>query len=331
MGAAEVIVALIQVIGALFASFYYFLEDLVLSLIPRRFRRKDVEGDIVLVTGGGSGLGRLMCLKLAARGAKIVTWDVNAGGNEETVKEVRANGGECHAYTVDLCNRNAIYAAAVKVKEEVGKVDILINNAGIVTGKNFLESADELVLRTFDVNVMSHFWTVKAFLPAMMASNKGHIVTIASLAGLAGVNKLVDYCASKFAAVGFDESLKLELLVGGYTGVKTTIICPYYINTGMFDGVKSKLIPILKPEYVASEAVDGILLNTPMVILPSMCRYLISLKLILPFKGGYLLYRACGGHMTMEDFKGRTKEEMSLIKKNGALGKHMMSTQNPDV
>ncbi|XP_066940073.1 short-chain dehydrogenase/reductase family 16C member 6-like isoform X2 [Macrobrachium rosenbergii] len=308
MGFSEVIVSVVQLIGAMFASIYFALECLVLSLIPRRFRRKDVEGDIVLITGGGSGIGRLMCLKLAARGAKIVTWDVNSAGNDETVKAVKASGGECVAYTVDLCNRNAIYAAAAKVKEEVGKVDILVNNAGIVSGKNFLEVPDHHVERTFNVNVLSHFWTVKAFLPDMMASNKGHVVTVASLAGLAGVNKLVDYCASKFAAVGFDESLKLELMVGGYTGVKTTVICPYYINTGMFDGVRSKLIPILKPEYVASEAVDGILLNTPMVILPGFCRLLIILKLILPMKALIILGNLSGITCAMDDFVGRKKD-----------------------
>ncbi|XP_068236727.1 epidermal retinol dehydrogenase 2-like [Palaemon carinicauda] len=161
----------------------------------------------------------------------------------------------------------------------------------------------------------------------MMASNKGHVVTVASLAGLAGVNKLVDYCASKFAAVGFDESLKLELMVNGYNGVNTTAICPYYINTGMFDGVRSKLIPILSPEYVASEAVDGILLNKQMVILPGFCRLLIILKLILPLKGGYMMYKACGGHMTMEDFKGRPVQNGT----NGHIKKEMMAAQTPNV
>ncbi|KAK7062983.1 hypothetical protein SK128_027694, partial [Halocaridina rubra] len=187
-------------------------------------------------------------------------------------------------------------------------VDILINNAGIVTGKNFLQASDQLVERTFSVNIMSHFWTVKAFLPDMINANKGHVVTVASLAGLAGVNKLVDYCASKFAAVGFDESLKLELMVEGHNGVKTTAICPYYINTGMFDGVKSKLISILDPEYVASEAVDGILLNTPVVILPSFCQFLIILKHILPEKGLLLMGKASGINTAMDDFSGRKKD-----------------------
>ncbi|KAK8754020.1 hypothetical protein OTU49_008127 [Cherax quadricarinatus] len=300
---------LLGVLGALLASIYYALESLFKTLVPRKFRRKVIEGQLALVTGGGSGIGRLLCLKLAARGARIVTWDVNTVGNEETVQQVTAAGGECHAYTVDLCDRKAIYAAAAKVKQDVGKVDILVNNAGIVTGKSFLHVPDDLIQKTMDVNIMSHFWTTKSFLGDMLSSNKGHIVTISSLAGMSGVNKLADYCASKFAAVGFDESLRLELMVDGYTGVKTTVVCPYFISTGMFDGVKSKLIPILKPEFVASETVDGILLNTDIVILPSFCRCLIILKYFLPKKAFFIFGKATGITSSMDEFLGRRKND----------------------
>ncbi|KAG7154226.1 Epidermal retinol dehydrogenase 2-like 5 [Homarus americanus] len=208
---------------------------------------------------------------------------VMCAGNEETAKLVVAAGGEGHAYSVDLCDRHAIYATATKVKQEVGKVDILVNNAGIVTGRNFIDAPDHLIQKTFDVNIMSHFWTTKAFLGDMLASNRGHVVE-------------------------------------GYTGVKTTAVCPYYISTGMFDGVKSKVIPILKPEYVASEIVDGILLNTPIVVLPPFCKYLVLLKYLLPAKGSYQLYKACGGHLTMDDFRGRTVED-GPCKMNGAQEK----------
>lgn len=309
MDVLEMLAMLGMAVLALISSVFYGISNLLYSLVPKKFRVKNIEGQVVLVTGGGSGIGRLLCVKLAKRGARIVTWDVNEAGNEETMTQVRAAGGQCYIYTVDLSDRHAVYAAATKVKQEVGKVDILINNAGIVTGKNFMEAPDELIQKTFDVNILSHFWTTKAFLGDMISSNKGHIVTIASVAGLAGVNKLADYCASKFAAVGFDESLRLELKVGGYTGVKTTAICPYYINTGMFEGVKSKLIPILSPEYVSDEIVDAILLDYYDLVLPRFCRYLILLKYILPFDGAYKLYKACGGHLTMSEFQGRSKPE----------------------
>lgn len=299
---------LLMALLALISSLIMGIKNLIISFVPKRFRRKDIEGQVALVTGGGSGIGRLLCLKLAARGARIVTWDINKAGNDETRAQVTRAGGQCYTYTVDLCDRHAVYAAAAKVKQEVGKVDILINNAGIVTGKNFMEASDELIQKTFDVNIMSHFWTTKAFLGEMMASNKGHIVTVASIAGLAGVNKLADYCASKFAAVGFDESLRLELKVGGYTGVKTTAICPYYINTGMFEGVQSKLIPILNPEFVTDEIVDAILLDCYDLVLPRYTRYLVLLKYFLPNWLLVFFGNAMGITCSMDEFVGRRKQ-----------------------
>merc|ERR1712241_1440270 len=159
------------------------------------------------------------------------------------------------AYTVDITDRQKIYAAADEVKQDVGKVSILINNAGIVSGSTVLNTPDEKTIRTFDVNVLAHFWTMKVFIPDMINNKKGHIVNVASLAGYSGSNKLVDYCSSKFAALGIDDALKVELMAQGQDYIKTTVVYPYYISTGMFAGVNSKIIPILEPERVADEAV----------------------------------------------------------------------------
>ncbi|CAL4067946.1 unnamed protein product, partial [Meganyctiphanes norvegica] len=301
--------SLLATIGALLFSMYYILENLVLALIPNKFLMKDITGDIVLCTGGGSGIGRLMCLKLAKKGAKIVTWDVNAEGNAETARQIKEAGGVCHAYTVDLCDRQAIYKCATTVKQEVGKVDILINNAGIVTGRNFKDSPDELIQRTFDVNIMSHFWTTKSFINEMMSSNKGHIVTVASVAGYSGVNKLADYCSSKFAAVGFDESLRLEMMVK-YRRLLALFVMPFYDFGKMYDDLKlSMLLPILEPEYVAQSSVDGILTNKVEVLLPGTLRILLILKVILPEKALFILGRATGITCSMDEFKGRKKTQ----------------------
>ncbi|GFT55542.1 hypothetical protein TNCV_3320561 [Trichonephila clavipes] len=120
--------------------------------------------------------------------------------------------------------------------------------------------------------------TCKAFLPDMMAENKGHIVSIASLAGIAGATRLTDYCASKFAAVGFEESLRLELYDEGYTGIHSTVVCPFFINTGMFDGANSGIFAMLEPEYVADEIVASVLVNKEVVIIPSYFLILVILK-----------------------------------------------------
>ena len=154
---------------------------------------------------------------------------------------IKNNGGTAYAYTVDLCSREKIYEAAKQLKQEVGSVKILVNNAGIVSGSTVLDTPDEKIIRTFDVNVLAHFWTMKAFMPDMINNKKGHIVNVASLAGYSGSNKLVDYCSSKFAALGIDDALKVELMAQGHDYIKTTVVCPYYISTGMFAGVNSKV------------------------------------------------------------------------------------------
>jgi all-trans-retinol dehydrogenase (NAD+) len=108
--------------------------------------------------------------------------------------------------------------------------------------------------RTFKVNTVSHLWTIREFLPAMKANKRGHIITIASMAGICGVAGLSDYCASKFGAVAIDSAVRLELRKSGdHAGVKTTCICPYFINTGMFDGAKAAFpMYILDQENVAN-------------------------------------------------------------------------------
>ncbi|XP_042318841.1 epidermal retinol dehydrogenase 2-like [Sceloporus undulatus] len=288
---------------------YFTLEAVVLLFIP--VRKKNVVGEIVLITGAGSGIGRLMALKFARLGATLVLWDINLEGNKETAKLARKIGAErVHDYICDCSKRKEIYGTADQVKKEVGDVSILINNAGIVTGKKFLDCPDLLIEKTIEVNTMAHFWTVKAFLPAMVASNHGHVVTIASSAGLIGVTGLADYCASKFAAVGFAESLAVELLSMGKTGVKSTIVCPYFINTGMFDGCQTKwphVLPILDAEYAAEKIVSAVLRDQIYVYMPRSIYFFSALKSILSAKLFFLAGDYVGAFHFMDKFRGRTK------------------------
>ncbi|XP_037659399.1 epidermal retinol dehydrogenase 2 isoform X2 [Choloepus didactylus] len=219
-------------------SLLSLLESLLFTIIPRP--RKNVAGEIVLITGAGGGLGRLLALKFASLGSVLVLWDINEDQNEETCKLVQEAGAtRVYAYTCDCSRKEDVYSVASQVKKEVGDVSILINNAGVVTGKSFLNCPDDLMEKSFDVNFKAHLWTYKAFLPAMIANNHGHLVCISSSAGLIGVNKLADYCASKFAACGFAESVLAETVAQKQNGIKTTIVCPFFIKTEMFTGVST--------------------------------------------------------------------------------------------
>ncbi|GMR44879.1 hypothetical protein PMAYCL1PPCAC_15074, partial [Pristionchus mayeri] len=271
--------------------------------------KKDVRGEICLITGAGSGLGRLMAIEFAKRGCILVLWDVNTAGNSET-KAIIGEGGETvHTYTVDLSKREQINEAAARVAREVGKVGILINNAGVVTGKRLVDSPDEWIERTMAVNTSACIYTTKNFVGGMIERNHGHIVTIASMAGKIGLSGIVDYTASKFGAVGFHESLVAELRHVGADGVKATLVCPYVINTGMFAGFENKspgIVPTLEPEYVVDRIVEAVLTNQAELQMPKIAYLMMGLVNILPSEAKHALFEYLGQYDGMDTFKGRT-------------------------
>jgi all-trans-retinol dehydrogenase (NAD+) len=264
-------------------------------------------GTTVLITGAASGIGRLMALECATRGAKVVLWDRDAAGLERMKGEVAARGAHAHCHQVDLADREAIKAAAQRALAEVGTITVLVNNAGVVTGRSLTEASDEDIERTFQVNALASFLTARAFLPRMIAAGDGHVVTISSAGGIAGTARLVDYCASKFAAFGFDESLRLELRRTG-APVRTTVVCPYYVGTGMFEGVASRfpwLLPILDPEVVARRIVRAIERDEARLIMPWFV-YVTFLARLLPVSAYDWLADFFGISRSMDRFKGRT-------------------------
>uniref|UniRef100_A0A8C2FFL9 Uncharacterized protein n=1 Tax=Cyprinus carpio TaxID=7962 RepID=A0A8C2FFL9_CYPCA len=180
---------LLETLRLIVLTIYYHMEAFIKLIVPQR--KKDVSGEIVLITGAGSGIGRLMALEFAPLDVSLVLWDINVDGLKETAKQVKEKGpSRVHYYQCDCSDREVVYQVADQVSREIGDVTILINNAGIVSGKRFMDTPDALVEKTLRVNAMSHFWTYKAFLPAMTDKNHGHLVSVASSAGLIGVNGL---------------------------------------------------------------------------------------------------------------------------------------------
>ncbi|KAM8939716.1 17-beta-hydroxysteroid dehydrogenase 13-like [Pelodytes ibericus] len=261
-------------------AIYSYLESFVKLFIP--LKRKSVSGEIVLITGSGHGMGQLTAYEFAKRQSILVLWDINKHGVEETAEECRKLGAQAHAFVVDCSKRQDIYSNAERVKREIGDVDILINNAGVVFGTEFLQLQDHQIEKIFDVNILAHFWTTKCFLPSMMKKNQGHIVTVASIAGHVGICYLVDYCATKFGAVGFHECLTTELKDLGKDGIKTSCLCPVFVNTGFVQNPSTRLWPVLKPEDVVKCLIDGILTNKKMIIVPSSVKYFLLLQNFLP-------------------------------------------------
>ncbi|XP_004463992.1 estradiol 17-beta-dehydrogenase 11 [Dasypus novemcinctus] len=258
----------------------FLFESLVKCFIPKK--KKSVTGEIVLITGAGHGIGRLTAIEFAKLKSRLVLWDINKHGIEDTAAECKRLGAKVHTFVVDCSNREDIYSTAKKVKTEVGDVSILVNNAGVVYTADFFSTQDPQIEKTFEVNVLAHFWTSKAFLPAMMKNNHGHIVTVASAAGHTAVPFLLAYCSSKFAAVGFHRALTEELAALGRTGVKTTCLCPNFINTGFIKNPSTNLGPTLEPEHVVEELMNGILTERKMIFVPSIIHLLILMEKMLP-------------------------------------------------
>ncbi|HAM45271.1 MAG TPA: short-chain dehydrogenase [Propionibacteriaceae bacterium] len=253
-------------------------------------------GSTVLVTGGGSGLGRELCTQASARGAKVIVWDRDPEAARQTAESCGGSWAQ-----VDVTDADAVSAAATELS-----VDILINNAGVVTGKPLLEASENQIRRTFEVNTLAGFWTSRALLPGMLTRDRGMIVTIASAAGLVGVAKQTDYSASKWGAVGFTESLRAELRSQG-SRVRTLVVAPYYISTGMFEGVTTRfplLLPIMEPAAVARKVLNAIESGRQQLVLPPMVRLVPPLR-ILPPVAFDLVLDLVGINHTMDGFIGR--------------------------
>ncbi|CAN9512038.1 unnamed protein product [Ophioblennius macclurei] len=285
----------------------YFILRNSLRIVMRP-RTKPIDGELVLITGAGGGLGRLFAQEFTKHGAEVVLWDINSSSNEQTAKLVREMGGKAHAYTVDVTNRDEVYRHAELVRKDVGRdVTMLINNAGVVAGQRMMDCPDDMMERTMKVNCHALFWTVKAFLPHMKAQNHGHIVTIASVLGLFSTACVEDYCASKFAAVGFHESLAHELLAEEIEGVKTTLVCPYIVDTGMFEGCKIReevelILPPLEPQYCVEQAMNAILIDQPLVCIPRLTYLPVISRALLPWESNVVAYRFMGSDKCMYPF-----------------------------
>lgn len=269
---------------------------------------KNVENKVILITGGGNGIGRIIACDLAAKGAIIVSWDIKEEWNLETQSLVEKVGGTFKPYTVNVSDKKSVAQNAEKVLVDVGPVDILINNAGVVSGRLFTDLTEDNIRRTFEVNVLAHFWTLQAFLPSMILRGHGHIVSVASIAGFVGASSLSDYCSSKFAAVGLHESLVNELFSQGHSGINTTLVCPFHIKTGLFDGMKSRFIPSLEPDYVAKRVVKAILTNQRQVMIGREMYLLPYLKSFMPVDAITPLFKFMGDDQAMTNFVGHSNK-----------------------
>lgn len=218
-----------------------------------------LEGKTAVVTGGAMGIGLATAKRLLASGVSVSVWDINHQALAQALKELKPLG-PAHGCICDVTKKTQVTKSARQAVKDLGRVDILINNAGYVAGGDFLDVPDDKLIKTIDVNLTSMIHTTKAFLPAMYERDCGHIVNISSAAGTLGVPNLAMYCAVKWAVWGLTESLRHEAKNRRKKGVRFSSIHPGYIKTGMFQGARigglgGLLVPQIKNHDVIAKAI----------------------------------------------------------------------------
>ncbi|KGD61753.1 short-chain dehydrogenase/reductase SDR [Alcanivorax jadensis T9] len=237
----------------------------------------------ILITGAGAGIGALMAEEFAKQGAEVIVTARRISAAREVTDRIKAAGGKAHPYVLDVSKIASIAKFRAKLHAEVGPITGLINNAGVVFGGEFEQVSLEQHLNTFRINTEGLMATSHAFIEDLIQSKEGYLVNIASASAFVGLPYGSTYAASKWAVVGFSESIRLELDVRKIKHVHVTTVCPSYISTGMFDGVKTPMFtPMLTPGKVVNSIIRGMQKKDSFVIEPPIAKSTELLKAVLP-------------------------------------------------
>jgi all-trans-retinol dehydrogenase (NAD+) len=219
---------------------------------------------------------------------------------------MRAAGHAVDGLKIDITDVTAVREAARVMAHRGIGIDILVNNAGIIVGRDFAAHSHDDIDRTMAINSVAPMHITAALLGGMLARRRGHVVNIASAAGMVANPGMSVYCGSKWAMLGWSDSLRLEM-ERGRTGVHVTTVVPYYIDTGMFAGVRSRILPLLKPERVAGAIVAAIQHDRVMLRLPALLDLLPFVRGILPLRLFDKVAGWFGVYDSMRTFKGRAR------------------------
>lgn len=276
-----------------------------------------IAGSTALVTGGASGIGLLMGRMLLEQGAaRVIIWDASAA-NIEAARAVLNPSRAVEFEEIDVSDTANVLAAAGRLEAAGAQIDLLFNNAGIVVGKPFLEHDHADIDRTLAINTGALMHLTRALLPGMVRRGRGHVINIASAASLVSNPNMSVYAASKWAVTGWSDSLRQELERAD-TGVRVTTVLPYYIHTGMFEGVRSRLIPILQPEDVARRILRAVERDAVFLHMPTIIRFLPLLRGLLPTRAlDFVLNRIFGVARSMDGFRGRSVQEKEVGEAGG--------------
>jgi all-trans-retinol dehydrogenase (NAD+) len=266
----------------------------------------------VLITGGAQGIGFEMAIKFAERGADIVIADINEERLVEAVASLEERTSVATGFQVDVTNPASVAAMRARIAAEVGPIDVLVNNAGVVFGGPFAKTSLDDHFKTYEVNVLGLVAMTHAFLDDLIARPEAHLVHIASASGFIGLPYGSTYASSKWAVIGFGESIRAELNLLGHKHVHHTIVCPSYIGTGMFKGAAApKTTSILEPAYLAEKVVQAVEHNKVHVLEPFMVKLTPLLRDLLPTGLYDKMSHLFGADTSMAQWRGRGPDEQA--------------------
>lgn len=264
-----------------------------------------ISGNSVLITGGCSGIGKIMGRMALEKGAShLIIWDINQEALKKTTEEF-SSLGTVYGFRADISDPASVDAAYAATKSVCPKIDILINCAGIITNnKVFADQTDTDIIRTIDINTKGAMFVTLRVLKDMQANGKGHICNITSSAGMLALPRMALYSASKWAAIGWSESLWLELH-RAKSPVTVTTIAPYFINTGMFAGIHS-FFKIQDPEVVARKTLKAVEKDKRYKGIPFTEHFIRLMQGLLPHAIFDPIFGdVCGLYTVMDHYTGR--------------------------
>uniref|UniRef100_A0A1B6CEX8 Short-chain dehydrogenase/reductase 3 n=1 Tax=Clastoptera arizonana TaxID=38151 RepID=A0A1B6CEX8_9HEMI len=238
---------------------------------------------VALVTGAGRGLGRGLAIRLAEEGCKVACVDISEVNVVETARIINLKGLTALSYNANVALPEDIRVLSSRIEKDLGPVDVLVNNAAIITSHRLTELEDEAIHAIISVNFISHFWMIRTFLPSMKERNSGHIVAISSMSAFGGLSNTSTYTSCKWALTGLMECVREELREIKNNAIKVTTVFPYFINTSADYTSSWKIsLPERTIEEVVDETVRGIKQEKRTVNIPEHLYYLLHLLRFLP-------------------------------------------------
>ena len=284
------LIALLKLPFVLLLEVFYF--------IFRCRPKKDIKNQHILITGAGQGIGEQFARQFAAMGNTVHCVDIEEKLVQNVVEELKGEGHEAYSYTCDLTKHEQVQALYDEITGAGFVINILVNNAGVAFGKRIQDMTLTQIQHSMTVNIVSNLWLIKLVLPNMLELNAGHIVNIASIAGMIPLKNSTDYCAAKAGSLHSLNQLRVDHM---NTNINFSTVCPFFVNTKMIAGIDPSTVFAISAETLVRKAICAIRENREVIIVP---RIFGMLKVIQDFVPTYI---------TKSVFKGSERDRKNVV------------------